>query len=231
MSSVWQYCFRFLFETWLDTNYLNYCETFWRGFKNLWKLLLATRKISWRKNEEFLWWAGTDGSSVLPRSVTARCIRKTSCLRQAYAHCSVEIWLVRAGIYITQVHWLDILRYTISAQRRFWDFVICANKRNIRMNCAWLFLSSLLYLAVVEYREVNGLALDDLDFARSAIDSVAKSITSKPVVGVSGGRSKSIKSTHGHTGLKGWVASKRVSSRRWQFINMTGDTIRYLTST
>ena len=43
------------------------------------------------------------------------------------------------------------------------------------MKCAWLFLSSLLIL------EVNGLAFDDLDFARSTIESVAKSITSKPV--------------------------------------------------
>ena len=89
------------------------------------------------------------------------------------------------------------------------------------MNCAWLFLSSLLYLAVVEYGEVSGLALDDLDFARSAIDSAAKSITSKPVVMVSGKRSKSIKSTHGHTGLKGWVTHSKsrtsTSSRRFRF--------------
>ena len=84
------------------------------------------------------------------------------------------------------------------------------------MNCAWLFLSSLLYLAVVEYREVNGLALDDLDFVRSAIDSVAKSITSKPVTTVSGKRPKIIKTTHGHTGFKGRVASKRVSSKRFR---------------
>ena len=90
------------------------------------------------------------------------------------------------------------------------------NKRNINMNSAWLFLSSLLYLAVVEYREVNGLALDDLDFARSAIDSVVKSITSKPVTTVSGKRPKIIKTTHGHTGFKGWVASKRVSSKRFR---------------
>ncbi len=46
---------------------------------------------------------------------------------------------------------------------------------NCAMKCAWLFLSSLLIL------EVNGLAFDDLDFARSTIKSVAKSITSKPV--------------------------------------------------
>ena len=46
------------------------------------------------------------------------------------------------------------------------------------MNFAWLFLSCLFFLAVVEYREVNGFAFDDLDFARSAIEDVAKSIIS-----------------------------------------------------
>ena len=48
------------------------------------------------------------------------------------------------------------------------------------MNCAWVFLCSLFYLAAVEYREVNGFAFDDLDFARSAIEAVAKSIPSRP---------------------------------------------------
>lgn len=45
------------------------------------------------------------------------------------------------------------------------------------MYCAWLFL---FYLGAMEYREVNGFGFDDLDFARSAIEDVAKSITSKP---------------------------------------------------
>jgi hypothetical protein len=48
------------------------------------------------------------------------------------------------------------------------------------MNFAWLFLNSMLYLAAVEYREANGLTVDDMDFVRSTIKSVAKSITSKP---------------------------------------------------
>ena len=48
------------------------------------------------------------------------------------------------------------------------------------MNFAWLFLNSLLYLAAVEHREANGLTVDDMDFVRSTIKSVAKSITSKP---------------------------------------------------
>lgn len=81
------------------------------------------------------------------------------------------------------------------------------------MKCAWLFLGSLLYLTAVEYREVNGLAFDDLDFARSAIESVAKSITSK-AASASRGRSlrmksiKTFKSTLGQkgaVGTKGWV--------------------------
>lgn len=48
------------------------------------------------------------------------------------------------------------------------------------MNRAWVFLCSLFYLAAKEYREVNGFAFDDLDFARSAIKAVAKSIPSRP---------------------------------------------------
>ena len=48
------------------------------------------------------------------------------------------------------------------------------------MNFVWLFLRCLFYLAAVEYREVNGFTFDDLDFARSAIEDIAKSITSKP---------------------------------------------------
>ena len=51
---------------------------------------------------------------------------------------------------------------------------------NCATKCAWLFLSSLLFLAELQYHEVNGLAFDDLDFARATMESVAKSITSKP---------------------------------------------------
>ena len=54
---------------------------------------------------------------------------------------------------------------------------------------------------------MNGLSLDDLDFARSTIESAAKSITSKSPL-VSTGRTKSLKSTHGIVGLKGWVTAK-----------------------
>ena len=50
----------------------------------------------------------------------------------------------------------------------------------------------MLYLAAVEYREANGLTLDDLDFARSTIESVAKSITSKPT-SISGSHAMDIK--------------------------------------
>ena len=53
------------------------------------------------------------------------------------------------------------------------------------MNLAWLFLSWLFYLAAVEYREVNGFTFDDLDFVRSAIEDVSKSITSKPATKIS----------------------------------------------
>ena len=53
------------------------------------------------------------------------------------------------------------------------------------MNFAWLFLSCLFYLAAVEYREVNGFTFDDLDFVRSAIEDVSKSITSKPATKIS----------------------------------------------
>ena len=74
------------------------------------------------------------------------------------------------------------------------------------MNCVWLFLSSLLYLAKIEY-QVNGLALDDLDFARSTIESAAKSITSKPSLL----NTKSIKDTHGHVGERGWFLAASVS--------------------
>ena len=49
------------------------------------------------------------------------------------------------------------------------------------MNCAWLFL---FYLGAIEYREASGFGFDDLDFARSAIEDVAKSITSKPAMKV-----------------------------------------------
>lgn len=86
------------------------------------------------------------------------------------------------------------------------------------MKCAWLFLSLLLYFAAVEYREVNGLAFDDLDFARSAIESVAKSITSKAPSVSGGGRLKSIKTfksrvgEKGAVGAKGWVVSARESA-------------------
>ncbi|CAB4023327.1 Hypothetical predicted protein, partial [Paramuricea clavata] len=44
----------------------------------------------------------------------------------------------------------------------------------------------MLYLAAVEYREANGLTLGDLDFARSTIESVAKSIKSRPTWWFSG---------------------------------------------
>ena len=71
------------------------------------------------------------------------------------------------------------------------------------MNCVWLFLSALLSLAKIE-NQVNGLALDDLDFARSTIESAAKSITSKP----SSVNVKSIKDTHGELGVKGWVVDR-----------------------
>ena len=46
------------------------------------------------------------------------------------------------------------------------------------MNFAWLFLSGLLYLASVEYHEVNGLDFEDLDVVRSSIEPIADSITS-----------------------------------------------------
>lgn len=46
------------------------------------------------------------------------------------------------------------------------------------MNFAWLFLSGLVYLASVEYHEVNGLDFEDLDFVRSSIEPIAYSITS-----------------------------------------------------
>lgn len=86
------------------------------------------------------------------------------------------------------------------------------------MKCAWLFLSLLLYFAAVEYREVNGLAFDDLDFARSAIESIAKSITSKAPSASGGGRLKSIKTfksavgEKGAVGTRGWVVSAKKSS-------------------
>ena len=47
------------------------------------------------------------------------------------------------------------------------------------MNCALLFLSTLLYLAGIQYHAANGLSIDDLDLARSAIETVAKPLTSK----------------------------------------------------
>ena len=71
------------------------------------------------------------------------------------------------------------------------------------MNCAWLFLSSILYLATIWY-QVDGLGLDALDFARSTIESAAKSITSKPSLV----QAKSVKDTHGLVGLKGWVSAR-----------------------
>ena len=44
-----------------------------------------------------------------------------------------------------------------------------------------LFLCLIIYLTVVKYCEVNGLAFDDLDFVRSTIEDATKSITSTPV--------------------------------------------------
>ncbi|XP_028399048.1 hemicentin-1-like [Dendronephthya gigantea] len=49
------------------------------------------------------------------------------------------------------------------------------------MKCAWLFLISFACLFSKWYLEVAGLGYDDLDFVRSTIESVSKSITSKDV--------------------------------------------------
>ena len=52
-------------------------------------------------------------------------------------------------------------------------------KIDMKFSCG-LFFCSLLYLAAVEYYEVNGLAFDDFDFVRSTIEAATKNITSKP---------------------------------------------------
>lgn len=67
------------------------------------------------------------------------------------------------------------------------------------MNFTWLFLSTLLYLASVEYHEVNGLDFEDLDFVRSSIEPIAENV----VLNLWNSLPDNLKTAYKH--VKGWI--------------------------